>query len=209
MWPGATDGRKFSYSLALTWLMATIIPIPNLLEARALELTAAWADFNVVEQSAKEVIRRFQAVQAAEDIATAQLRKDPLFVALQIACVFGYTRPFANGLERIAAGYGKYRKGEWQQLHEALFAWRTYLTGSSVEREFIVAHAWEGEGSPERLVVIEAGAGLEPSKDFAALRDMCADRKAMLVPAIKDAVAQCSPMVDQPILLSPTGVGSA
>lgn len=183
--------------------MATITPIPNLLEARALELVAAWSDFDVAEQSAKEIIRRFQA----NEPVTVHLPSHPLFLSLQTACVIAYTRPFANGLELISPDYGTYFNSEWQQLHEQLFVWRTYLTGSSIERRFIVAREGGSKESPERLLIVEAGAVLEPARELAALRDMCADRKAMLWPAIEEVVARYYPVLDKPILLNLTESG--
>lgn len=173
----------------------------KLLEPYLLRLIAAWSDFQLVESAAKEVIRRFGQVESS-DVQAAHWDKDPLFISLQATCVVGYTRPFANGLDLTTAGCREYAESDWQRLHEELMRY-------SLQRQFVVAHAWEGESSPERLVVIEAGPALEPLKDFAALRDMCADRKAMLWPVIEDAVAQSYPALDQPIVVSVISGGSA
>lgn len=171
------------------------------LESRALALAAAWSDFDVVEESAKEVVRRFGAIEP-RDLGIMRLHKHPLFVSLQAACVIGYTRPFANGLELISAECSKYSKREWQELHEDLFVWRTCLTGYSSSRQFVVARDVEGKQTSHRYVIAEASPVLEPLTDFAALRDMCADRKAILWPQLEDAVSECYPAFYHPVLLS-------
>jgi hypothetical protein len=174
-------------------------------ERHAVKLAAAWSDFDVAEQAAIEIIRRFGAIEA-RNFGVMRLHKHPLFAALQTACVISYTRPFAgdNGIERISPKFTQFSKPEWQEFHEELFIWRDYLSGDRnfSSREFVVARDAASKGRVDRFVIGEASAVLEPSKDFTLLREMCADRKALLWPDLQDAISTCYPGLYNPVLLS-------
>lgn len=165
----------------------------DFLERHALKLAAAWADFDMVEHSAAEVVRRYGSIRAI-DHGLLRLHKEPLFIALQTACVIGYTRPYADngGLD---AKYGVYSKPEWQDLHETLFVWKERLTGELgiAFRQFVVAPEDERSGAANRYVLGEATSVLKPSRHFGALRDMCTDRKALLWNECQAAIAECCP----------------
>lgn len=174
-------------------------------ERHAVRLAAAWSDFDIAEQSALEVIRRFGAIEARH-VGLVRLHKHPLFAALQIACVVSYTKPFSsvNGFDRLDPKYGKYSRPEWQQFHEELFVWRDYLSGQRniAAREFAVARDPDSKDTIDRFVIGEASAVLEPLKDFNTLREMCADRKALLWPDLQQTISDCYPSLHDPVLLS-------
>lgn len=173
------------------------------LEREARRLASAWSDFDTVEQLANEVIRRFGAIEP-RDLGVLRLHKDPIFTALQTACVVGYVRPFLAGLERLNADYGTYSKSEWQNLHEDMFVWKERFAGdgSLVFRQYVVAPDMENKGE---FVIGEASPVLSPRTEFKLLREMCTDRKVKLWPALQDALSQCYPVLYHPVLLSRNG----
>jgi hypothetical protein len=181
------------------------------LERYALRLAAAWADFDTAEQSAAEIVRRFGMVEP-RDLGLMRLHREPIFTALQTACVVAYRRPFAagNGIERISIKYSAYSKQEWRELHERLFLWAARLSGDTdvSARQFVVARNREAKSASERLLLGEASTVLEPSREFAMLREMCADRKALLWTDLQDAVDECYPYLHYPTLLSLGGATS-
>jgi hypothetical protein len=171
-------------------------------ERHAVRLAAAWSDFEVAEQAAIEIVRRFGAIEA-RDFGLMRLHKHPLFAALQVACVMSYTRSFAeaDSIERISPKYAKYSKPEWQEFHEELFIWRAYLSGerNMAAREFVIAR---DAGDADSFIIGEASPVLEPFKDFQLLREMCANRKAMIWFDLQDAISACYPVLQHPVLLS-------
>jgi hypothetical protein len=181
------------------------------LERHALRLSAAWSDFDNAEQSAAEIVRRFGSIEP-RDLGLMRLHREPVFIALQTACVVTYRRPFAagNGIERIAARYAVYSKPEWQELHERLFTWAARLSGDTdvSTRHFVVARDRLSKDPIERYIVGEASPILEPAKHFTMLRDMCADRKAMLWVDVQDAISKCYPSLHYPTLLSLGGIAA-
>lgn len=173
------------------------------LERDARRLASAWSDFDTVEQLATEVVRRF-SVTEPRDLGVLRLHKEPVFVALQTACVIGYTRPFMAGLDRFDAKYTLYTKPEWQGLHEELFVWKERLSGDGnlAFRQYVVAPDIESKQRSDRFVIGEATPVLSPLTEFAWLKEMCTDRKAMLWPELQSALAQCYPVLHHPVLLS-------
>jgi hypothetical protein len=178
-----------------------------LIERRALTLAAAWSDFHVVEETAAEVVRRFGMIEP-RDLWVIRLHKHPLFVALQSACVTGYTRPFLvdHGLGQVAEKYCTYTHPEWEELHEDLFVWRERLSGDGdiAFRQFVVARndSRHRDAVTDRYVIGEATRTLEPLKHFALLQEMCADRKALIWPDLENALTECYPFMAHPVLLS-------
>ena len=175
------------------------------LERHALRLAAAWSDFDKTEHAASEIIRRFGDIEP-RDLGLMRLHKEPMFAALQTACVIGYTRPFAvgNGIERIAVKYALYSKTDWQELHEDLFVWAARLSGDSdvSARQFVVARDRASKDKADRFVIGEASPVLEPLRHFAMLREMCVDRKAMLWTDLQESASNCYPYLHYPTLLS-------
>jgi hypothetical protein len=116
-----------------------------------------------------------------------------------------YTRAYSetHGLDRFSAKYAVYPKHEWQEFHEALFRWAALFSGGSdiSNRQFIVVRENESDSSG-RFALREASEMLDPSKHFALLRDMCADRKVLLWPDVEEAVCNCYPYLNHPTLLS-------
>lgn len=174
----------------------------DFLERHALKLAAAWADFDMVENSAAEVVRRYGSIRPTEQ-GLLRLHKEPMFIALQTACVIGYTRPYADsgGLD---AKYGVYSKPEWQDLHETLFVWKERLTGElgNAFRQFVIARDTENGRTSDRYVLGEATCVLKPLRHFSALSEMCADRKALLWRECQDAIAECYPTLHERALLT-------
>lgn len=176
----------------------------DFLERHALKLAAAWSDLHMVEQSAAEIVHRFGAVRTNE-AGLLRLHKEPMFVALQTACVVGYTRPFSEntGLDQK---YGVYSKPEWQDLHETLFVWKERLSGELgvAFRQFAVTPETQPQrdGSVDRYIIGEATSALEPIRHFATLRAMCADRKTLLWKDCQDAITECFPVLRDQTLLS-------
>lgn len=129
------------------------------LEAKAQQLAAAWTDFDMVENIAAEVVRRFGSIDP-RDFGVLRLHREPVFVAFQTAAVSGYVRPFiqGGGLDRIAEKYSSYDKPEWMKLHDELLFWHYRLSGenSARERQFIVAP--DDTRSSKSFVVGEATA---------------------------------------------------
>jgi hypothetical protein len=181
------------------------------LERHALRLAAAWSDFDTTEQAALEIVRRFGAVEP-RDLGLMRLHKEPMFAALQTACVIGYVRPFAagNGIERIAVKYSLYSRTDWHELHEDLFAWAARLSGASdvSARQFVVARDRASKDAANRFVIGEASPALEPLRHFTTLREMCVDRKAMLWTDLQEAVSNCYPYLHYPTLLSLGGAAN-
>lgn len=171
-----------------------------LLERHALRLAAAWSDFDMVEHAAAEIVRRFGAINVA-DHGLLRLHKEPMFAALQTACVIGYTRPFTepNALE---PKYRSYFKPEWQDLHETLFVWKERLSGDlGVSfRQFVIARESDNDDC-DRYVIGEVTSALKPRRHFGVLREMCADRRALLWKDCQDTIAMCYPALYQPALL--------
>lgn len=177
----------------------------DLLERHALRLAAAWSDFDMVEQSAAEIVRRFGAIEP-NDHGVLRLHKQPLFTALQTACVIGYTRPFAEG-SALDPKYRNYPKTEWQDLHEVLFVWNERLCGDlgTSFRQFMVTRHTDNSDASDRFILGEATPVLEPRRHFAVLREMCADRKALLWQDLQDAITECYPVLYNSVLLGLAG----
>lgn len=176
----------------------------DFLERHALKLAAAWSDFDMVEHAAIEVVRRFGTTRA-NDHGLLRLHKEPLFLALQTACVVGYTRPFSENTG-LDPKYSVYQKPEWQDLHETLFVWKERLCGEvGVSfRQFAVAPESQekNDDSGGRYIIGEASSALEPQRHFSVLQEMCADRKALLWKHCQDAIAECYPVLYDQTLLS-------
>lgn len=174
----------------------------DFLEWHALKLAAAWSDFDMVEHSAAEIIRRFGTIKETDN-GLLRLHKEPMFMALQTACVIGYTRPYSetSGLD---TKYGNYDKSEWQDLHETLFVWKERLSGNlGVSlRRFVVARESSSNCDGDRYVLGEMTPVLKPSRHFQMLREMCADRKALVWKDCQDAITKCYPALHDQILLS-------
>lgn len=186
-------------TLAVTNDSQALADNQSYLEGRAVRLAAAWSDFDMVENVAGEVVRRFGPIDP-RDFGVLRLHREPLFVASQIAAVTGYVRPFiqGDGLERLSAKYSTYEKAEWRHLHSELFSWHHRLSGdsSSRDRQFMVAP----DGA--QFVIGEASPILQPVYHFTLLRMMCADRKALIWPDLQEALAACYPFMKHPVLLS-------
>lgn len=172
------------------------------LEQHARQLVAAWSDFDIVERSANEVIRCFGNIEP-RDLGVMRLHKEPNFLALQMACVVGYVRPFAAGLARLDAMYAIYIKPEWQDFHEDLFVWKEKLTGdrNMASRRYVIAPNIDRNADGERFVAGEATQVLAPLRDFTRLGQMCADRKAKIWPKLQEALNDCYPVLRHPVLL--------
>lgn len=175
------------------------------LEQRALRLAAAWSDFDMAENIAGEVVRRFGPIDP-RDFGVLRLHREPVFVAFQTAAVSGYVRPFiqGGGLERLSAKYSTYDKPEWKQLHSELLFWHYRLSGESscADRQFMVAPEEAGNRTSGEFVIGEATPVLEPVYHFTLLRMMCASRKALIWPDMQEALAACYPFIKYPVLLN-------
>jgi hypothetical protein len=174
----------------------------DFLERHALKLAAAWSDFDMVEHSATEIVRRYGAIRPT-DHGLLHLHKEPMFIALQTACVIGYTRPFSDS-SGLDAKYSIYPKPEWQDLHETLFVWKERLSGDlGVSfRQFVVARDSECNNAGNRYILGEVTSVLKPFRHFSLLRRMCADRKALLWKDCQDAISECCPTLYDQTLLS-------
>src|SRR5256885_5506907 len=131
------------------------------LERYALRRAAAWSDFDAAEQAAAEIVKRFGAIEA-RDLGLMRLHREPMFTALQTACVIAYRRPFTagNAIERIATRYGVYSKLEWQTRPERLFIWAARLSGDTdaAERKFVVPRNPMTKSTTEVMMPGEAAA---------------------------------------------------
>lgn len=172
------------------------------LERHALKLAAAWSDFDMVENAAAEIVRRYGSIRAT-DYGLLRLHKEPMFVALHTACVIGYTRPYSDsgGLD---TKYSSYARPEWQDLHETLFVWKERLTGDlGVSfRQFLVACELDTSNGGDRYVLGETTPVLKPLRHFGLLREMSVDRKTLLWKDCQDAIAECYPALRDQTLLS-------
>lgn len=177
------------------------------LEHRALRLAAAWEDFDIVENIAGEIARRFGPIDP-RDFGVLRLHREPVFIALQTAAVTLYVRPFVGdgGLERLSAKYATYDNPEWKQLHAELFLWRHRISGESSgrDRQFMIAPRETRDPAWDEFVVGEASPVLEPMYHFTLLRMMCSSRKALIWPDLQEALAACYPFIKHPVLLTGT-----